>query len=88
MKESKTSKQIKVERPRRVTISREAALKRMKELPEAKGAVPCHCSREQELRSICLTSGHLDIETYCGLEEESRLGGASILRSLEGRYQF
>jgi hypothetical protein len=36
MKKLKTSKQIKVERPRRAIISREEALKRMKEFPKRK----------------------------------------------------
>jgi len=36
MKKSKTSEQVKVERPRRATISREEALKRMKEFPKRK----------------------------------------------------
>jgi len=36
MKKLKTSKQIKVQRPRRVTISREEALKRMKDFQKRK----------------------------------------------------
>jgi len=36
MKKLKTSKEIKIERPRRVVISREEALKRMKEFPKRK----------------------------------------------------
>jgi hypothetical protein len=36
MKKSKTSKQIKVERPPRVTVSKEEALKRMKAFAQRK----------------------------------------------------
>jgi hypothetical protein len=36
MKKSKTSKQIKIERPPRATLSKEEALKRMKEFPQRK----------------------------------------------------
>jgi len=36
MKKLKTSKEIKVERPRRATISREEALKRMKDFSKRK----------------------------------------------------
>jgi len=36
MKKSKTSKQIKVERPPRVIVSKEESVKRMKEFPQRK----------------------------------------------------
>ncbi len=36
MKKSKTSKGIKIERPRRAVLSREEVLKRMKEFPKRK----------------------------------------------------
>jgi hypothetical protein len=64
MKKPKTSKQIKIERPPRATVSKDEALKRMKQFAQRNGAVPCHCSTEQELRSICLTFRHPSIKTY------------------------
>src|SRR5688572_12083316 len=48
---------------------------------EAKGAVPCHCSSEQELRSICLTFLQPNIKTYCG-----RLKKSSRMRSVAPAY--
>ena len=43
MKKLKATKEVKVERPKRAVVSEKDALKRMKGVLQAEGAISCHC---------------------------------------------
>jgi len=43
MKRLKGTKEVKAERPRRALVSEKDALKRMKGVLQAEGAISCHC---------------------------------------------
>src|SRR4051812_34630867 len=50
MKKPKLSTTVENLRPQRTTVAEKDAVERMKQFPK-EGALPCHCSNRQELRS-------------------------------------